>query len=68
MSTLSQSFVAQSSPRVSRLSSWLRGVVVRPRITIPTKPAWVNLPDRVWRRNSALILSLHEDRSDKPLS
>ena len=68
MSTLSQSFVAQSSPRVSRLSSWLRGVVTRPRAAIPTKPEWVNLPDRVWRRNSALIMSLHEDRSDKPLS
>ena len=68
MSTLGQSFIAQSSPRVLRLSFWLRGVVARPRTAIPAKPDSVNLPDRVWRRNSALILSLYEDRSDKPLS
>ena len=24
------------------------------------KPDWVHLPDRMWRRNSALLMSLHE--------
>ncbi|MES9946161.1 MAG: hypothetical protein ABW080_14490 [Candidatus Thiodiazotropha sp.] len=24
------------------------------------KPDWVHLPDRVWRRNSALLMSLHD--------
>jgi hypothetical protein len=25
-----------------------------------SKPGWVHLPDRVWRRNSALLMSMHE--------
>jgi hypothetical protein len=25
-----------------------------------SKPQWVHLPDRVWRRNSALLISIHE--------
>jgi hypothetical protein len=24
------------------------------------KPGWVHLPDRVWRRNSALLMCIHE--------
>ena len=29
------------------------------------KPMWVHLPDRVWQRQSALLMSLHErDRYD----
>jgi hypothetical protein len=25
-----------------------------------SKPGWIHLPDRVWRRNSALLMSMHE--------
>ncbi|PUB75875.1 MAG: hypothetical protein DBO99_15505 [gamma proteobacterium symbiont of Ctena orbiculata] len=24
------------------------------------KPEWVHLPDRVWKRNSALLMSIHQ--------
>jgi hypothetical protein len=27
---------------------------------LQSKPDWVHLPDRVWRRNSALLMSLHQ--------
>ncbi|MCU7812885.1 MAG: hypothetical protein KZQ77_16900 [Candidatus Thiodiazotropha sp. (ex Notomyrtea botanica)] len=26
------------------------------------RPLWLHLPDRVWRRQSALLMSLHERR------
>lgn len=29
------------------------------------KPAGLQVPDRVWRRHSALLLSLHEQRQAK---
>lgn len=32
---------------------------------IAPKPDWVHVPDRVWKRNSALILSLHGDGPDE---
>jgi hypothetical protein len=29
------------------------------------KPLWVHLPDRVWQRQSALLVSLHEMKRDE---
>jgi len=29
------------------------------------KPRWVHLPDRVWQRQSALLVSLHELKRDQ---
>lgn len=40
---------------------WLNQVVTQ--ITQPrrhSKPDWVHLPDRVWQRQSALLVSMHE--------
>ena len=28
------------------------------------RPEWVHLPDRVWRRNSALLVSLYQEQRD----
>jgi hypothetical protein len=48
-----------SEPGIGR--RWLSQVVTQ--IAQPmrrSKPEWVHLPDRVWQRQSALLVSLHE--------
>jgi hypothetical protein len=39
--------------------TWLLG---RRRVRTANKPDWIYVPDRVWRRQSALIMCLHESR------
>jgi len=36
---------------------WLRGMIGRP--VDPAKPRGLHLPDRVWRRHSAVIATLY---------
>jgi hypothetical protein len=50
-----------TEPAVSTGRRWLNQVVTQ--ITQPTrynKPEWVHLPERVWQRQSALLVSMHE--------
>lgn len=50
-----------SEPEPSRGRRWLNQVVTQ--VAQPMrhgKPGWVHLPDRVWQRQSALLVSLHE--------
>ncbi|MGD8912205.1 MAG: hypothetical protein PVJ68_05590 [Candidatus Thiodiazotropha sp.] len=37
---------------------WFNQIVMQS--SLQGKPGWVHLPDRVWRRNSALLMSMHE--------
>lgn len=46
---------------VQRGRRWLNQVVMQcSHPMLRSKPGWVHLPDRVWRRQSALLVSLHE--------
>jgi hypothetical protein len=46
-------------PGIERFSAWRKP---RPQRSLGTQPDWAHLPARVWRRNSALLNSLHELR------
>ena len=49
-----------------RAKDWFRNWLLKRRRTrIVNKPDWVHVPDRVWRRQSALIMCLHELRNDR---
>lgn len=40
---------------------WFNQLVMQcSRSALRGKPDWVHLPDRVWQRNSALLMSMHE--------
>lgn len=40
---------------------WFNQIMMhRTQSILHCKPDWVHLPDRVWHRNSALLMSLHE--------
>lgn len=40
---------------------WFNQIVMQSSDSVlQNKPGWVHLPDRVWRRNSALLMSMHE--------
>jgi hypothetical protein len=40
---------------------WLNALVAQyVQSKASEKPMWVHLPDRVWQRQSALLMSLHE--------
>lgn len=39
---------------------WLKQIVRQH--FMGSKPGWMHLPDRVWRRNSALLMSMQERR------
>jgi hypothetical protein len=46
---------------MSRGRRWFNQVVMQcSHPVLRGKPDWVHLPDRVWRRQSALLVSLHE--------
>jgi hypothetical protein len=46
---------------MSRGRRWFSQVVMQcSHPMLRSKPDWVHLPDRVWRRQSALLVSLHE--------
>jgi hypothetical protein len=42
-----------------RIKAWLFG---RRQFHVADKPAWIRVSDRAWRRQSALIMCLHESR------
>ncbi|WP_275098899.1 hypothetical protein [Sedimenticola hydrogenitrophicus] len=44
-------------PGIERFSAWRKP---RPQRSVGTQPDWAHLPERLWRRNSALLNSLHE--------
>lgn len=44
---------------IERFSAWRK---LRPQRLVGAQPDWVHLPERVWRRNSAWLNSLHEQR------
>jgi hypothetical protein len=51
----------QSAGTIGRGRRWFNQIVMqRSHCARQSKPAWVHLPDRVWRRNSALLMSMHE--------
>ena len=50
---------------MSRCRRWFNYVVMQcSQPPAPGKPDWVRLPDRVWRRRSALLVSLHPLESE----
>ncbi len=50
---------------MSRGRRWFNQVVMQcSHPVLRSKPDWVRLPDRVWRRQSALLMSLHERGCD----
>jgi hypothetical protein len=50
---------------MSRGRRWLNRVVKQcSHPLLRSKPGWIHLPDRVWRRQSALLVSLHERDCD----
>ncbi|MES9813984.1 MAG: hypothetical protein ABW161_14305 [Candidatus Thiodiazotropha sp.] len=72
---MSKDFVMQKTEGQSRLvrpkSSWARrwfqgmvGQSVRP--PSPGKPLGVHLPERVWQRQFALLMSLHDRYDEAP--
>ncbi|MGD8909397.1 MAG: hypothetical protein PVF13_07245 [Chromatiales bacterium] len=50
---------------MSRGRRWFSQVVMQcSHPLLQSKPDWVHLPDRVWRRQSALLVSLRERDRD----
>jgi len=50
-----------SESGLSRGRRWFNQVVMQcSHPTLRNKPEWVHLPDRVWQRQSALLVSLRE--------
>jgi hypothetical protein len=50
---------------MSRGRRWFNQVVMQcSHPMLRSKPDWVHLPDRVWRRQSALLVSLHQRDRD----
>lgn len=52
-------------PATARLRAGVKDILqrLRPlpaRYRYSEKPVWAHVPDRVWRRNSALLTCLHE--------
>jgi hypothetical protein len=56
--TQCQLALVQSNSSVNPGRRWLNQIVMQ--CSVQRKPGWVHLPDRVWRRNSALLMSMHE--------
>jgi hypothetical protein len=55
----------EMSSSMSRGRRWFNQVVMQcSHPMLRSKPDWVHLPDRVWRRQSALLVSLHERDRD----
>jgi hypothetical protein len=53
--------VAQGVSRGGVSRRWLNALVAQyVQSKASEKPMWVHLPDRVWQRQSALLMSLHE--------
>ncbi len=54
--------VTSDAESLSRGRRWFNQVVMQYAHNSKTrsKPEWVHLPDRVWRRQSALLVSLRE--------
>ena len=51
----------QSVSRGGVSRRWLNALVAQyVQSKASEKPMWVHLPDRVWQRQSALLMSLHE--------
>jgi len=52
---------AQGAFRGGVSRRWLNALVAQyVQSKASEKPMWVHLPDRVWQRQSALLMSLHE--------
>lgn len=50
---------------ISRGRRWFNQVVMQcSHPLLRSKPDWVHLPERVWRRQSALLVSLHDRDRD----
>ncbi|MES9990864.1 MAG: hypothetical protein ABW098_02860 [Candidatus Thiodiazotropha sp.] len=50
-----------SDQGITSTRSWFNQIVMHSsRPVLQNKPDWVHLPDRVWHRNSALLMSLHQ--------
>ncbi|WP_199930418.1 hypothetical protein [Sedimenticola thiotaurini] len=63
MSTISNFKSTPSTAPVSiRCRRWLHGLRQRPSAGV--QPAWTHLPHRLWQRNSALLVLLHERQPD----
>jgi hypothetical protein len=55
-----------TSSHVHRGWRWFNQVVAQCALPVRRhKPLWVHLPDRVWQRQSALLVSLHELKRDE---
>jgi hypothetical protein len=55
--------VSNNSEEVSRSRRWFNQIVMQcSHPVLGRKPDWVHLPDRVWQRQSALLVSLHEQK------
>ena len=53
--------VTSEADGMSRGRRWFNQVVTHyANARARSKPHWVHLPDRVWQRQSALLVSLHE--------
>jgi hypothetical protein len=51
----------QSESTINPGRRWFNQIVMQSSHSVfQNKPAWLHLPDRVWRRNSALLMSMHE--------
>jgi hypothetical protein len=51
----------QSDCSINPGRRWFNQIVMQcSHSVLYSKPDWVHLPDRVWRRNSALLVSMHE--------
>lgn len=61
MAPMLQTMPLQRSSNMSRGRRWFNQVVAQCAQPVRRdKPLWVHLPDRVWRRQSALLMSLHD--------